>query len=148
MNWVKAINLGEAEIQGVDLKTLLRFRGIGFFTAQGEILRPIDLTPNSSRYNSLIPGKPRYSGLFKIQTDDFPWNAFLQYRFAGGALLYSDSEEELSFQECIDAGISLPIYQSLVFSLGVQNLLDKNLEDVAGYPLPGRTFSSELKLKI
>jgi len=140
------LNLGEVEINGVDLSFHYdtRFRKMGFnLMGQYTWQQAIDITSREdSYYRDQIPYIPKHSGTVNIGIDWIQrW--FMSYTFTYVGERYSQQENirynhlEPWYTSDINLQYHRDRYRATIELL---NVLDQQYDVIANYPMPGRNF--------
>jgi vitamin B12 transporter len=76
------------------------------------------------------------------------WQADVRWHFIGSRFPNSAGTNPLPPINLVDLGLERSLGSALVLRGGVHDLLDERAEFIAGYPVPGRTFTLTLDLTI
>ncbi len=144
---VKAFNLESASVEGIEL-TAHCLWGAGLSLAASYTFQDARNEGPSPTYSGKrLPYEPRHDLFVRTEWKGRAGTVWHEYHHQGET--YRDQanlEENLSPASHIhNVGGSINLIpDTLSLSLEVQNLTDKRIVDVEGYPLPGRTFYATL----
>lgn len=158
VNAVKAINLREAEIVGVDFKGDVKVEHSTFYLSYSRLF-PYDVTGGEKR---ILPGVPEFIVVGEL---DQRWGAFTgRWLYRQRSSVFVDLENKVVLPDIGTHDISLDFSsddlqreQKFLFGIAVRNVLDVKdvaisapgsqssqgrtaLSDVSGEPLPGRQW--------
>lgn len=151
----KMMNMGEVEIQGVDINTSARFRlpAAMYLQVDGSYSwqKAIDVTDKTSKtYKNQLPYTPKHSGNVSVSWEN-PWVnvswllTSISQRYALPQNLESNwiegyTEQQLSFNRTF----TFP-HSSLRLQVDIVNLGDVTYDVIRYYPMPGRSFRASIK---
>lgn len=144
----KAQNLNSAEIQGAELTATLQtfenFKVSGHYVFQSAK----DDAQNSPTRGRTIPGRPRHQ--FFAETEyQYRWlKPFVEWNFLGHNYLDAQNLLRVNRRHLLAAGIQLTPWKKATISFATRNLLNSKIGDIAGFPLPGRSYWGEIKLNL
>ncbi|MDF9829962.1 TonB-dependent receptor [Parabacteroides sp. PF5-6] len=151
----KMMNMGEVEIQGVDVNASARFRlpAAMYLQVDGSYSwqKAIDVTDETSKtYKNQLPYTPKHSGNVSVSWEN-PWVnvswllTSISQRYALPQNLESNriegyTEQQLSFNRTF----TFP-HSSLRLQADIVNLGDVTYDVIRYYPMPGRSFRASIK---
>lgn len=144
----KAQNLNGALIQGAELTAALQafenFRGSGHYVFQSAK----DDAPNSPTHGRTIPGRPKHQ--FFAETEyQYRWlKPFVELNILGRNYLDAQNLLRVNRRSLLGAGVHLTPWKKASFSFAIRNLLNSKIGDIAGFPLPGRSYWGEFLIKL
>ncbi|HXI02757.1 MAG TPA: TonB-dependent receptor, partial [Candidatus Saccharimonadales bacterium] len=152
---VKAFNIGEARVTGVEASAAFRVFGRLGLSGNLTLQRPTDLGDSFNRGNDL-PGTPRRQASTSESLDLSRVTIFHRLDYVGendiGRLGKAasnlpagrQSRTVLPARYLHDAGLRVRLGPRTTATLEVLNIFDRHVVDVARYPLPGRTIFFKL----
>jgi outer membrane receptor protein involved in Fe transport len=139
----RPVNFGRAELSGFEGSFCWDIDECFRTEANIAYTRAIDITElGGTTYGRQIPGRPKwdaYAGLI-YDSPAHGFGAHLAAYFAGGRFLTAANTKELDDDLSFNLGFSSAFGEGTEISFEIKNLLDEDLIDVRGFPLPGRTF--------
>lgn len=139
--WVKPMNLGRAQIDGVECSWQYRW---DYLKLQGSFTkyRGIDQTEDANRYGKDLVGLPDYQLFARIDVP-FPYQVtfFQEYYFSAAQKMSPDSSKYLPFRESVTIGYEWGADSSLKVIGQIRNVFNRLNVDRYGFPLPGREVS-------
>ncbi len=134
-------NIGSARIWGIEISTAFEaWERVGF-TANYTYQDARDQSDAPSRNGKQLPGIPQNEAY--LRADYHPWEIvpFYELSFASDNFLDRANLIEVPSRLIHSLGLqySLP-WTPLTLTFEARNLTDNQIEDVAGFPLPGRSF--------
>lgn len=145
---VQAQNLTKARIQGVEA------------TVAATLLDHLDLSANYTFQwakdvsglpgldGKFLPGRPRHEASAKATVFNEWARAFTDVTFQDGNFLDSQNILRVDHRVLMGAGFSITYPKRLTWGLEGKNLLNDRVEDVVGFPLPGRSLFGKIEFKI
>ena len=134
-------NIGSAEIWGIELSTAFQaWERIGF-TANYTYQDARDRSAAPSRNGKQLPGIPQNEAYTRI--DYHPWDLvpFYELSFTSGNFLDRANLIDVPNRLLHSLGLQYALSSMpLTFTFEARNITDNQIEDVAGFPLPGRSF--------
>jgi iron complex outermembrane receptor protein len=135
----KPFNLSRAEIQGVELSASIHplpwFEAAGSYT----LTYAIDRAGEPNRDGRQIPGRPRDKGFARLALRYAPLAVYGEYHYIGGNYVTRAGTKLLPARNVVNAGVVLSPTENFRLGVDVKNLLDDEVTDVRGFPLPGRS---------
>jgi iron complex outermembrane receptor protein len=137
---VTAINISSAEIKGVETSWAFNFFnhiGVsGNYTFQD--------TENTSDIPFLkgnrLPGRPEDELFNRVEIYNRWARLFYEYNLISDNFLDQANFEKVDRREIHNLGLSIYPFENMAITLEGKNLSDKQISDVLGFPLPGRSF--------
>lgn len=134
-------NVGGAEIWGVELSTAFEaWESIGL-TANYTYQDARDRSDAPSRKGKQLPGIPANEGYARV--DYHPWDLvpFYELSFASGNFLDPANLIEVPSRVIHTLGLQYHLpFAPLTLTFEARNFTNNQIEDVAGFPLPGLSF--------
>ena len=133
-------NIGRAEIAGLEMSIGLSLRLPITFNGNYTFQRAVNQSDIPSRKGKILPGRPVHELSGKVV---YLWSVgsfFYSHDFT--ALNYLDVANQYTThsRSIHDVGLSLNLLEPILITLEVKNLTDNRIEDIFGYPLPGRSY--------
>ena len=136
----RPINVGQAEMGGLELEIAGRvFEGLevsGHYT----LLLTADRSGKPNRDGKQLPGRPRHTAGLRAWGK---WKRLLaeaDLYFVSSNFVNEANTKELSARLLLNAGIGIDAGSGMKVMLQAKNLLDDQISDVRGLPLPGISF--------
>jgi outer membrane receptor protein involved in Fe transport len=136
----RPINVGQAEMGGLELEIAGRpFEGLelsGHYT----LLLTADRSGKPNREGKELPGRPRHTAGLRAWGK---WKRLLaeaDLYFVSSNYVNEANTKELSARLLLNAGIGVDAGSGMKVMLQAKNLLDDQISDVRGLPLPGISF--------
>ncbi|MFC1654675.1 TonB-dependent receptor [Myxococcota bacterium] len=133
-------NVPEGEMGGLELEVSGEiFEGLeisGHYT----LLLTADRTGRPNREGKELPGRPRHTAGLRAWGK---WNRLLaeaDFYFVSSNYVNEANTKELSSRMLLDAGIGVDVGKGIKVMVQVKNILDDQVSDVRGLPLPGLSF--------
>ncbi|MBX7232133.1 MAG: TonB-dependent receptor [Bdellovibrionales bacterium] len=144
-NTTRYYNIAKAHSEGPELQILYKYQFSWSATASYSYLKTRD---NSTGYSLLR--RPQHSGSLSINYDQFKYNIFIDYRFRGSRQdLDSNSQRvTLPTYDLVSLGGTWKYSKKLHFLSRIENLFNKNYEEIKGYSSPLLSFYFALKGEI
>ncbi len=134
-------NIGSADFLGVELVASFDIWDAVGFTANYTYQDAKDRSAAPSRNGKQLPGIPANDGYARV--DLHPWDLapFYELTFASGNFIDRANRVEVPSRILHTLGLryALPS-MSLALTFEARNIIDNQIEDVAGFPLPGRSY--------
>jgi iron complex outermembrane receptor protein len=143
----QAVNINSADIDGQELSLSVgTWRG---FTLSGNLtrLRAIDTGPVAYTNGKHLPNRPGLEGLARLTWTTGGISVFYEFDYVSGnywnaynGVAPNNKGPLFPIRRLHSAGVTVPTgLDAACLTVEVRNLADQQLEDVMGYPLPGRT---------
>lgn len=136
----RPINVGQAEMGGLELeiagKPIEGLELAGHYT----LLLTADRSGRPNREGKKLPGRPTHTAGLRAW---LKWKRLLaeaDLYFVSSNYVNEANTKELSSRLLLDAGIGIDAGSGMKVMLQVKNLLDDQVNDVRGLPLPGISF--------
>lgn len=148
-NAMKAFNIGEAEIYGVEME--LNSRPISFFetTLRGTIQNPRDKGELKMYHGKLLPGEPVHS--YFVEGKLFlPFHFDLTFDATYRTRIYSDRMNDTRQPDNAryNAALGFNPWEKTRFIFAITNISDENYTNIySPFPTPGREFKITLLQK-
>lgn len=142
---LKAQNLGKAIVQGLELTGHLELSDKSRLTAFYIFQTAKDNQPGSATFGNFLPGRPKYQ---ISVTGEFPIGKFTpsaHWQWISHNFIDSQNLVRIDHRSIFSAALSWNAKNWLTLHLSTKNLTNERVSDIAGYPLPGRSFWGEVK---
>lgn len=130
-------NLGAAELKGDELAWRFAWRGLAFSGARTRT-SALQTDPLSLYYGRRIPQRPEHETYARLDAKRGPWRTAVDVLDQGDSYLDPINFKPVAARTLVGASLSRSL-GLLRVTLEGKNLGDVHAEDVAGYPLPGRS---------
>lgn len=152
---IQSRNMSRALIQGMEFSARVawaeRLSGWASYTFQ-EAKDASDLPATAGKY---IPGRPKNELDAGIAWKE-AWRPWFGTRLFGDVNVmsgnYIDTQNlvEVNRRTLLEAGATAAFgkAETLAFTFSVKNLLNEHIDDVVGYPLPGRSYWGTVEVKL
>lgn len=133
-------NIGRADISGVEVVASLNLGARVRFSGNYTYQRAVNRSGIPSQEGRILPGRPVHAFSGKINFLSVLGSLFYTYNFT--AQNYLDPANQLPTlpRSIHGVGFSIAPTRLILISLEVKNLTDNQIEDIFGYPLPGRSY--------
>ncbi len=141
----RAQNIGKARVRGVEATLSGRLFGRWTVSANYTYQRAVDASRAPHRRGRVLPNRPQhqvhtYTGLSLGR-----WRGFYDYTFEDGNFLDRANLRPVPARHIHNIGLGRTFYRQVEVVLEAKNLLDNQVADLWGYPLPGRSFFVTVK---
>lgn len=134
-------NIGSARIWGAELQTAFEAWDRIGFTANYTYQNAEDRSDAPSRNGKQLPGIPKNEAYLRI--DYHPWDVvpFYELSFTSDNFLDRANLLEVPSRTIHSLGVRYDLpWMPLTLTFEARNITDNQIADVAGFPLPGRSF--------
>jgi iron complex outermembrane receptor protein len=145
--YFRAANMDSAVIRGVEGALNVRLLRHGRLLVQGTVTDARDSSDIAARRDKQLPLRPRYHVHARPELRALPlvrgWKAgaYVDVSYTAGNFLDPANLVSVPARTLLGAGLSLAIPRTGMRLLASgRNLTDSHIVDLAGYPLPGRSF--------
>jgi iron complex outermembrane receptor protein len=142
-----ASNISKAEISGHEIRwaSILfdHFNLSGNFTYQNTE----DKSEISYWEGNQLPGRPQFELFNRLEYFNYLGKLFYEFDYISNNFLDRANYKKISARKIHNLGVSFYPMKNLTCTFEVKNLGDERIEDVIGYPLPGRSFFTTLDFK-
>ncbi|MEA2101803.1 MAG: TonB-dependent receptor [Thermodesulfobacteriota bacterium] len=150
--YYKPFNISRARARGYEVYAWLEpidgIRLSGNYTYN----RMLDDTGEINRDNNQIPGRPRNTANLQLDLSrkirDIALGLYASYNYTEGNFLTRSNTKKLDARRIINAGVNAKINDNLFVNLEVKNIFDKQVSDLLGFPLEGRTAFLTLRMQM
>lgn len=136
----KPENIGRAGITGEELVGRMQlgdhFKISGNYTHQ----RAVNRSDIPSQAGKILPGRPLHEFSGKTEFFTNRWSLFYSYDFTAQNFLDQANQLPTRSRSVHNAGISSRLTKFVSMTFEVKNLNDSTIEDIFGFPLPGRSY--------
>jgi iron complex outermembrane receptor protein len=159
LQWARAaqaVNVNSADIQGYEI-SLSAGRLYGF-ALRGNLtrLRAIDTGPVSFTNGKYLPNRPSLKAHVRLTWSGHRLSAFYEYDYVSGnywnaynGVAPNNKGPLFDIRRFHAVAVTAPTgLPRTTFTVEVRNLSDERVEDVMGYPLPGRSVFGTLTLNL
>ena len=141
----RPVNIGKARVRGIEL------------SGRKAIGKNLSLSSNYTYQNSedrsnvphltgnALPGRPRHKAGARADIRIGRFSASYDYVFEDGNFLDQANRRELASRHIHSPSLRVSVRKSIQLGLDAKNITDARVNDVWGYPLPGRSWSVSLK---
>ncbi len=132
-------NIGKARVRGLELSGSVTTASwaVGFnYTLQDAS----DRSNSPSRTGKTLPNRPRHALAFHTTTKFHGVSTRYDYTFQGGNFLDPANRRPLDPRHLHGAVVHLDVSPSVRLGLEARNITNAQINDVWGYPLPGRAW--------
>lgn len=144
---IRADNINSAQILGGEFSVALRafknFKGSAHYTYQ----TAKDSEQTSPTFGRFLPGRPKHQ--FFAEADyQFPFvRPFVEVQIMGNNYLDSQNLLRVTRRTLMAGGFHTNPLKWLEASFSVKNIFNDRIEDIVGYPLPGRSYWGEVEVE-
>ena len=136
----RPVNIGKARVQGVEItaqKTLWKSINIsGNYTYQ----RAKDRSDIPHLQGNTLSNRSPHTLFARLTGDWGRYTAFYNYTFEDGNFLDQANLRPLSARHIHNVGLKINLPRNIQFGIEAKNLLNTQIADTWGYPLPGRSL--------
>jgi iron complex outermembrane receptor protein len=148
----KAQNLNNAVIRGVEASTRATFLDRLSLALHYTWQQAKDTSDTVTR-GKFLPGRPQHQlGAMLVWREkwieDFATAVTAQVHYDSGIFLDTQNLLEVKDRAILTAGISFDLFERVTASFTARNITDDQTVDAVGYPLPGRSYWGEIKVKL
>ena len=138
-------NIGSARIRGVELTGSFDLGNTVGFTGNYTYQDARDESPAPSREGKQLPGLPRNEGYVRLDLHRWDVKPFYELNFVSGNFLDRANLLEIPKRIVHTLGLRYEIpLLALTLTFEARNITNNQIEDVAGFPLPGLSFFGTL----
>lgn len=101
-----------------------------------------------SQRGKQLPGRPRDEVYARLGFEREKWSLFYELNFIGANFLDRVNFRRVDRRELHAVGLGVTVHPALRIGFEARNLGDEQAEDVAGFPLPGRSFFGTIKVTL
>jgi iron complex outermembrane receptor protein len=159
LQWARAaqaVNINSAAINGYEIS--LSVGNVYGFALRGNLtrLRAIDTGPVSYTNGKYLPNRPGLEAHARLSWAGYGLSAFYEYDYVSGnywnaynGVAPNNSGPLFDIRRFHALGVTVPSgLPRASFTLEVRNLTNERVEDVMGYPLPGRSVFGTLTVNL
>lgn len=159
LQWARAaqaVNINSAKIEGCEFS--LSLGSILGFAFRGNLtrLRAIDTGPISYTKGKYLPNRPGLEAHARLSWEGRGVSAFYEFDYVSGnywnaynGVAPNNKGPLFDIRRLHGAGVTIPTgLLGTAFTLEVKNFTDDHVEDVMGYPLPGRSVFGTLTVDL
>ncbi len=140
----KPFNIGEALLEGFE--GALTFAPTEYFSLSGNytFTEATDQTDGPFK-GKQIPGRPEHKAFVRSQVFWKTISVFGEFNFIDGNYITRANTKLLDEREIFNAGVVVSPVDHIKVAFELKNLTDEQVEDVRGFPLPGRSYFGTIK---
>lgn len=142
-----ARNISRARITGHELFWQVRLRWPVRLSGNYTVQDARDRSSVAYWRGNRLPGRPRYELFNRTEIFSDCLTLFHEVEFVGRCFLDRANLREISGRTFQNAGLSWKPTGKTLCTVEVKNFTDRHGEDVAGYPLPGRSFYATVEIR-
>ena len=144
----KAKNIGRAQIQGQELMALVEVSP--WLTVRGNYThqRAVNRSDIPSQKGKLLPGRPAHEFFGELEVSSDLGSFFYSYDFTDQNFLDPTNQIPTRARNIHNMGISMTPWKDKTMTIEVKNLTDSRIEDIYGFPLPGRSVFLSIQGRI
>ncbi len=145
---IRAQNATRALIWGVEVAASMRL--FEQFKWSGNYVYQIakDDSDRSPTRGNFLPGRPKHQIYAEAEYQYRYFTPFVQLNFLSDNFLDSQNLLKVNHRTLLAAGFKTNPLKWMQFLFTTKNLLNERVADIAGFPLPGRSYWGELELKL
>jgi iron complex outermembrane receptor protein len=146
---VKPKNIGSASIRGCELSMSGSLPGRVQLSGNYTYLDGRDESPIPYYNGNLLAGRPLHQANIRVQIGRKRWSADYELHYIGSNFLDQANMKEVAAREIHSASLTLRSPEHGVsFTIEGYNLGNDQISDVSGFPLPGRSFFTSMKISL
>jgi outer membrane cobalamin receptor len=145
---IQAQNLTKARIQGIEATVTATLWNHLDLAANYTFQLAKDISGLPGLDGKFLPGRPEHEANAKATLFNNWSRVFADLNFQDGNFLDSQNVLRVNHRVLLGAGFSATFPKRLTWGFEGKNLLNDRVEDVVGFPLPGRSFFGRVELKI
>lgn len=144
----QAQNLNDALIWGGEFA--LRLRLFKNLKASGNYVyqNAKDHGANSPTNGNFLPGRPQHQFFLEGDYQIYWARPFIEFQMTSHNFIDAQNLLRVDNRKLMAAGIHLSPHKTTKVSFQTKNLLNDRISDVAGFPLPGRSYWGELEFQL
>jgi iron complex outermembrane receptor protein len=141
----RAQNIGKARVRGIE--ATLSFSPITEWTLSGNYThqRAVDDSQIPHRRGKILPNRPQHEVHASSGITSGRWSAFYDYTFEDGNYLDQANHRPVPSRHIHNGGVRARFLGRVELTVEGKNLLDDQVADLWGYPLPGRSLFVTLR---
>lgn len=143
---LKAQNLGKGLIQGAEASAHLELSDKSRLSGSYTLQIAKDDQPGSTTFGKFLPGRPKHqitvSGEFPVGK----FTPFGRWQFLSHNFLDSQNLLRVDHRSLVSTGLKWEAKKWLLLTASAKNLTNERVSDIAGFPLPGRSFWGEARV--
>jgi len=136
----KPLNTDGADIGGIEFEASLRPLRWLNLAAHYTFLLPIDRSGKPNRDGNDLPGRPRHTAGLRLNGKWNRWLARAAVSFVGANFINQANTKQLTYRFLLNLGLGVDAGSGMTVMLEARNLLNNQIQDVRGLPLPGISF--------
>lgn len=147
-NTARAENLTAARIQGVETSLWVPLFDFADVTANYTFQHPVNTSGLPGTSGKILPGRPQHEVSGQSSLFNHWGKLFTQLTYMDGNYLDSQNLLRISHRLLWSSGLSWSPTEWVTTSLEAKNLLNDQIQDVIGFPLPGRSYYAKVEFSI
>lgn len=136
----KPENIDESQVTGFEISLGLASRSWIKTNLHYTFQRAVNRSEIPSWKGNILPGHPVHELSGQIQ---LLWNivlVFYSFDYIGENYLDQANQRETNSRSIHNIGISFPSFKPISITFEIKNITDNQIEDIFGFPLPGRSY--------
>ncbi|MEE2752782.1 MAG: TonB-dependent receptor [Candidatus Latescibacterota bacterium] len=138
-------NVGEARVNGVEVSGGMRLGDWIALSSNYTFLNSKNRSSVPHLIDNALPGKPRHKASTRVDIRISRVSTSYDYAFEDGNFLDQANRRKLESRHVHSASISVNVWKSIQVGLDARNITDARLNDLWGYPLPGRSWFGSIQ---
>ena len=136
----RAQNIGKARVRGVETMASTRWFGRWELSGNYTFQRAIDDSDVPHQRGKVLPNRAQHEVHVHSGLTAGSWLGFYDYTFDGGNFLDRANLRPVPSRHIHNLGLRRRLGRAVDVTLETRNLLDNQVADQWGYPLPGRSY--------
>jgi iron complex outermembrane receptor protein len=141
----RALNIDRARVEGYEIQvTCGEWKGLSF---SGNLtgMDAVNTGPVSYAQDKQLPDRPEVAAFGKLVWRRGRASVFYEFDYIGGNYWNSyngippNNEDAARIRRLHGAGVTVPLGPAFEVTAEIKNITDERVEDVMGYPMPGRS---------
>ncbi|MBN1297388.1 TonB-dependent receptor [bacterium] len=142
----KPFNIGKARSRGFEIDGSYRV-GAGFVLSGSYTWdEAMDESGEPNVDGKQIPGRPEHDVFARVAYEYDPVTVWSEWHYLSGNFVTRANTKELDDRNTGNLGISWNINQSITCGVEVKNILDDDVVDIRGFPLPPRSVMATVQV--
>lgn len=142
----KPLNIGSALIQGAEFSCGISPTDFISFTLNSTFLDPRNRTDEPNKEGNLLPGRPQGKTNLRLSLLMGAVQTYGELQAISENFVNEANTVKLGARYLFNAGISYSL-GAMSLSIDIKNILNDQIEDVRGFPLPGFSFMSGITIR-
>lgn len=142
ISFAQAQNVGEAKVSGIETHFYFEFLNHLSTTVTYTFQRAKDRALYDGRY---LVGRPKHELNTKLSFWHKSFKSFVSLNYMDKNFSDPLNTRSIDRRFMLHAGLSYKLKKNYIFAFEAKNLTNEQVEDVLGYPLPGRSFFGKIQ---